>query len=60
VLTDITVGCGGRVAAVRVLDDGGLPAEMVSCVQDTLRFAPFPPHDQPDGYTFGFPLRFSF
>jgi murein DD-endopeptidase MepM/ murein hydrolase activator NlpD len=56
---DITVACTGRVAAVRVTDRGGLDAGLADCVSDTLRYASFPPHDMPDGFTFGYPLRFS-
>jgi hypothetical protein len=59
-LVAVRVGCDGRVAAVDVEDDGGLPAEMVRCAADVLRYAPFPAHDQPDGFSFEFPLRFDF
>ena len=55
----ITVACTGRVAQVRVQDDGGLDASLVTCVSDTLRYAPFPAHDLPDGETFGYPMVFS-
>ena len=55
----ITVACTGRVATVRVTDDGGLDASLVSCITDTLRYAPFPAHDLPDGETFGYPMVFS-
>jgi len=55
----ITVACTGRVAGVRVQDDGGLDTTLVSCVADTLRYAPFPAHDLPDGETFGYPMVFS-
>lgn len=57
--TEITVACSGRVARVDVLDAGGLPADAVACVADLLRYVPFPPHDQPDGYTFAHPFRFA-
>lgn len=60
IAAEITVACTGRVAAVDVTDDGGMPADMVACVRDTLRYTPFPAHDMPDGYTFGYPLRFRF
>ncbi len=59
VTADVTVGCDGRVASVRVADAGGLPEGFVGCVADTLRYAPFPAHDLPDGYEFQFPLTFS-
>jgi murein DD-endopeptidase MepM/ murein hydrolase activator NlpD len=55
----ITVACTGRVARVRVQDDGGLEPTLVACVADTLRYAPFPAHDLPDGETFGYPMVFS-
>ena len=56
---EITVACTGRVAAVSVLDDDGLPPALVSCLTGGLRHADFPPHDMPDGYTFGYPMRLS-
>lgn len=55
----ITVACTGRVQSVQVKDSGGLDAGLVSCVSDTLRYAPFPAHDLPDGETFGYPMVFS-
>lgn len=55
----ITVACTGRVAQVAVLDDGGMPEELVGCVQEVLAYAPFPAHDLPDGETFQYPLTFS-
>lgn len=58
-LLDITVACSGVVSGVDVLDDDGLPAGVVSCVPKTLRAAPFPAHDMPDGMTFRYPMRFS-
>jgi len=57
---ELTVACTGRVADVRVVDDGGLPPAMVSCVPETLMYADFPAHDLPDGEVFGYPLSFSF
>lgn len=53
---ELTVGCDGRVSQVVLVDDGGLPAPLVSCVRDTLRYVPFPAHDMPDGFTFGYPV----
>jgi len=55
----ITVACTGRVDRVRVQSDGGLDPGLVTCVSDTLRYAPFPAHDLPDGETFGYPMVFS-
>lgn len=59
VTLDITVACTGRVQSVSVADGGGLPAALTTCVAETLHYAPFPAHDMPDGFTFGYPLRFS-
>lgn len=56
---ELTVGCSGRVAEVRLVDGGGLPGEMLSCVRDTLGYVPFPAHDMPDGFTFAYPVTFS-
>lgn len=56
---EITAGCDGRVSAVRVVDDGGLDAALLSCVRERLGYAEFPAHDLPDGETFGYPLVFS-
>jgi murein DD-endopeptidase MepM/ murein hydrolase activator NlpD len=55
----ITVACTGRVDRVRVQDAGGLDAALVTCITETLRYAPFPAHDLPDGETFGYPMVFS-
>lgn len=49
---ELTVGCDGRVQEVQALDSEGLPAELVDCVLDTLRYAPFPAHDVADGFHF--------
>ncbi len=55
----ITVGCNGRVSGVEVVDDGGLPGELVSCVPDVLAYGAFDSHDLPDGETFEYPLSFA-
>jgi len=55
----ITVACTGRVDRVSIADDGGLPATLTGCIADTLRYAPFPAHDLPDGETFTYPMTFS-
>jgi hypothetical protein len=60
VMTDLVVGCDGRVASVTVSDDGGFDAATIACVRDVLGRTPFPAHDLPDGYPFGYPLSFSF
>ncbi len=56
---ELTVGCNGLVADIEVLDAGAWPDEAAACVLDVLRHAPFPAHDQPDGETFEYPLRFA-
>lgn len=58
-LLSVTVGCDGRVSNVVADDDGGFPSTVLSCVQDRLRYAAFPAHDMPDGFTFSWPLRWS-
>ena len=58
-LLDLTVACTGRVAAVSVVKDPGWPEGVIACVRDTLRFAPFPAHDLPDGEQITWPLAFS-
>lgn len=55
----ITVACSGRVDRTTVTDAGGLSAELTRCITDTLRYAPFPAHDLPDGETFTYPMTFS-
>lgn len=59
VMLEIRVACTGRVDAVNIQDGGGMAPAFLSCIQDTLRYAPFPAHDLPDGETFGYPLRFT-
>ncbi len=53
----LNVACTGQVASVEIADDGGLPE--AACVADTLRYAAFPAHDMPDGFTFDYPVRFA-
>ena len=55
---ELTVACTGRVAAVRVLDDGSLPGALVACVRDHALYAAFPAHDLPDGFVFHYPVSF--
>jgi len=54
----IEVACTGRVARVTATDNGGMDPGLVACVQDTLRYTSFPAHDMPDGFSFGYPMRF--
>jgi hypothetical protein len=57
--TEITVGCDGRVTAVSIESNDGVPQAVAACLRDTLRYAPFPAHDMPDGYTFGYRVNLS-
>jgi hypothetical protein len=57
--TEITVGCDGRVKAVSIEGNDGVPQAVASCLRDTLKYAPFPAHDMPDGYTFGYRVNVS-
>jgi hypothetical protein len=57
--TEITVGCDGRVTAVSIEHNDGVPQAVAACLRDTLRYAPFPAHDMPDGYTFGYRVNLS-
>lgn len=59
ITTEITVGCDGRVTDVSVSESGDLSDASVKCIVDTMYYAPFPAHDMPDGFTFGFPMRYS-
>jgi hypothetical protein len=57
--TEITVGCDGRVTEVSIERNDGVPNAVAACLRDTLRYAPFPAHDMPDGYTFGYRVNVS-
>jgi LysM repeat protein len=57
--TELTVGCDGRVTAVSIEHNSGVPQAVAACLRDTLRYAPFPAHDMPDGYTFGYRVNVS-
>jgi len=59
-LLDVSVGCQGVVSDIRIEELADYPPEVASCIVDILRYTPFPAHDQPDGFSFGFPLHFSF
>jgi hypothetical protein len=56
---ELTVGCDGRVTAVSIESNDGVPQAVAACLRDTLRYAPFPAHDMPDGYTFGYRVNVS-
>ncbi|MFH1469964.1 MAG: LysM peptidoglycan-binding domain-containing protein [Pseudomonadota bacterium] len=56
---EIAVACSGRVASLRVLGHDGLSASLATCASEKLRYAAFPAHDMPDGFSFRYPLRFA-
>ena len=53
----LEVACTGRVTRVSTVEDGDLPAGMVSCMRDTLRYAELPAHDAAEGFGFDYRLR---
>lgn len=55
---DILVACTGLVDTVTIRDRGDWPDGVADCMVETLRFAPFPPHDLPDGDLVIYPLRY--
>lgn len=57
-LLSMRVACTGRVAEVSIARDPGWDPEITACVQEVLRYVPFPPHALPDGEVFDYPLRF--
>lgn len=54
----ITVACTGRVSQVERLGARGVAEETARCVAETIRYTPFPAHDQPDGFVFRYPVTF--
>jgi hypothetical protein len=59
-LVEITAGCDGRVSNVFVNSAGSVPANVASCVEQTLAFASFPAHAVPNGVEFQYPMKFTF
>ena len=59
-IVEITAGCDGRVSNVYVQNAGAVPANVASCVQQTLAFASFPAHAVPNGVDFQYPMKFTF
>lgn len=59
-IVEITAGCDGRVSNVFVQNAGAVPANIASCVQQTLAFASFPAHAVPNGVEFQYPMKFKF
>jgi len=58
VQVELTVGCDGRVKAVDVMDETVGEPDFVSCVAETMKYAPFPAHDREGGVVFELPLRY--
>jgi len=53
---ELTVGCNGRVANVRVLDGDGLGEAVLGCMKNELQYVGFPAHDMADGMSFRYPI----
>ena len=54
---DLLVGCDGVVASIETVDDGGAPADYVTCVSDVIAKADFPGHDMPTGMPVTYPVN---
>lgn len=53
---ELWVGCDGLVSKLDTVDDGGAPADWVTCVADVIRKADFPAHDNQDGVMVTYPV----
>ncbi|MEQ1505985.1 MAG: LysM peptidoglycan-binding domain-containing protein [Myxococcota bacterium] len=60
VIVELTVGCNGQVSNVFLVNGGVVPTRVTSCIQQTLSYASFPAHSIPNGFTFQYPMKFSF
>lgn len=56
---ELRIACTGRVDRARVLDGGGMPAELGACVADRVRTVSFAAHDLPDGQELRYPVSFT-
>ena len=56
---ELTVGCDGVISEMETSDDGGAPAEYVSCVSDVIKKADFPAHDMEGGMPVTYPVDVS-
>ena len=54
-----TVACNGRVDHIDLHETDGLPDSVAYCIEDALRSAPFPAHDQVGGALFEMPMQFT-
>jgi len=54
---DLVVGCDGIVSSIETVDDGGAPADYVTCVSDVIAKADFPGHDMPKGMPVTYPVN---
>lgn len=57
---DLVVACTGQVEEVVVITSQDLGTDLVSCVAETLRYAPFPAHGLEEGQVVTWPLRFDY
>jgi len=56
---EISVGCDGLVKSIEASDDGGAPAEYVSCVSSVIQKAGFPGHEMEAGFPVTYPVNVS-
>ena len=56
---EISVGCDGLVKMIEASDDGGAPAEYVSCVSAVIQKAGFPGHEMEEGFPITYPVNVS-
>lgn len=55
---DLVIGCDGRVRDAQIFSGGGLSDDVLACLTERMRYAPFPAHDLPDGERARVPLLF--
>jgi hypothetical protein len=53
---DLTVGCDGLVSKIEAVDEGGAPADYVTCVGSVIGKADFPAHDREAGMLVTYPV----
>lgn len=53
---DLMVGCDGLVSKIETVDDGGAPADYVTCVSSVIEKADFPAHDREAGMLVTYPV----
>lgn len=60
IIVEIKVGCDGRVKNVYPINQGGVPKNIMSCIETVLGSTSFPAHDLPDGQSFQYPISYKF